>query len=126
MKIADEYLDPGCLMRGHADEDGLCSYPCPSCVRERRLRELRKRSIRSLLGEYGRQILRQYNEAGFNHCASLTFHGPHYVTYESRRVPAAILTATMGALTCATRSRCRPEFRAWARLSLLWTFMVIG
>jgi hypothetical protein len=29
-----------------------------------------------------REILRQYREAGFDHCASLPYRGPHYVTYE--------------------------------------------
>ena len=37
---------------------------------------------RSEWANAARQVLRQYNEAGFNHCASLTFHGPHYVTCE--------------------------------------------
>ena len=37
---------------------------------------------RSEWANVARQILRQYNAAGFNHCASLTFHGPHYVTYD--------------------------------------------
>jgi hypothetical protein len=32
--------------------------------------------------DLARLILRQYAAAGFNHCASLPYHGPHYVTYE--------------------------------------------
>lgn len=122
MKISDEYLDPGCLMRGHADEDGLCSGPCPSCDRERHLRELRKRSIRSLLGEYGRQILRQYDEAGFNRCASITFHGPHYVTYDR----GEFRLRPYGPWARYRRSfEVRPEFIP-GEVEPLWTFMVIG
>lgn len=121
MKIADEYLDPGCLTRGPVDEDGLCSGPCPSCDRERHLRELRKRSIQSLLGKYGRQILRQYNEAGFNHCASLTFHGPHYVTYDR----GEFRLRPYGSWARYRHSfECRPETVPWQE-DLLWTFMVL-
>jgi hypothetical protein len=41
-RSVSEELDPGCLMRGKIDKDGLCSGPCPSCAQERRRREREK------------------------------------------------------------------------------------
>jgi hypothetical protein len=37
-RSVSEELDPGCLMRGKSEKDGLCSGPCPSCAQERRRR----------------------------------------------------------------------------------------
>ena len=85
------------------------------------MRELRKRSIRSLLGEYGRQILHQYNAAGFNHCVSLTFHGPHYVTYDRGEF---YLRPYGLAARWRYSFHCRPETVPWQE-DLLWTFEVM-
>lgn len=122
MKIADEYLDPGCLMRGRADKDGLCSGPCPSCDRERYLKALRSRTIQSETGRHARQILGQYNA---HHAQNIKlgyrFHGPHYVTYERRE----FRLLPYGSWARYRHSfRCDPEFVSWQD-EPLWCFNVL-
>jgi len=79
-------------------------------------------------GEHARSILRQYNEAGYNSCASLTFRGPHYVTYQR---------GEFRLLPCGPWARyrhsfeCRPEFipgcgfGSRSEAEPLWTFVVL-
>lgn len=72
-------------------------------------------------GEHARSILRQYNEAGYNSCASLTFRGPHYVTYQR---------GEFRLLPCGPWARyrhsfeCRPEFIP-GEPEPFWTFVVL-
>jgi len=71
--------------------------------------------------EHARSILRQYNEAGFNHCASITFHGPHYVTYER----GEFRLQPYGSWARYRHSfEVRPEFLP-GQEEPLWTFMVV-
>jgi hypothetical protein len=72
-------------------------------------------------GEWARSILHQYDLAGFNRCASLPFHGPHYVTYER----GEFLLRPFGAWAEYRHSfQCRPEFLP-GEAEPLWTFMVL-
>ena len=119
-KLADEFLDPGCFMRVRA-EDGLCVGHCSECDRERYLRALRRRVFQSELGKAAHEILRQYNEAGYNSCASLTFRGPHYVTYqwgEFRLLPCGPWAKYRHSF------ECRPEFIP-GEAEPIWTFVVL-
>ena len=70
--------------------------------------------------DLARQILHQYNAAGFNRCASLTFHGPHYVTYDRGEFR---LRPYGGWARYRHEFECRPQFLP-GEIEPLWTFMV--
>ena len=75
---------------------------------------------RSEWASAARQILRQYNDVGFNHCASLTFHGPHYVTYDR----GEFILWPYGSWARYRHSfECRPEVVSWQD-EPLWIFQV--
>jgi hypothetical protein len=72
-------------------------------------------------GEHAREILHQYNEAGYNSCASLTFRGPHYVT----QTKGEFFLRPFGAWTKYRHSfECRPEFIP-GEPEPIWTFIVL-
>ena len=75
---------------------------------------------RSEWANAARQILQQYNAAGFNHCASLTFHGPHYVTYDCGEFR---LRPYGGWARYRHEFECCPEIVPWQD-ELLWVFQV--
>ena len=76
---------------------------------------------RSEWANAARQILRQYNEAGFTHCASLAFHGPHYVTYDR----GEFILRPFGRIAKYRYSfECRPEVVSWQD-EPLWIFQVM-
>jgi hypothetical protein len=83
--------------------------------------KVRQRIFWTQWGEWAREILRQYDEAGYNHCASLPFHGPHYVTYEHGQ----FYLRPYGAWAeYRYWFECRPEFLP-GREEALWTFVVM-
>jgi hypothetical protein len=68
-----------------------------------------------------RQILRQYAEAGFNSCASLTFRGPHYVTYHQ----GEFTLRPYGAWKRYRHTlKCLPVVVPWQD-EPIWTFVVM-
>jgi len=76
---------------------------------------------RSEWANAARQILQQYNAAGFNHCASLTFHGPHYVAYDR----GEFILQSFGAFAGHRYSfECRPEVVS-GQDEPLWIFQVM-
>lgn len=69
-------------------------------------------------GEHAREILRQYNDTGLNRCASLPFHGPHYVVH----IRGDFFLRPFGPWADYRHSfECRPEFIP----EPLWTFAVL-
>ena len=75
---------------------------------------------RSEWANTARQILRQYNDSGFNHCASLTFHGPYYVVYYR----GEFILRPFGSFAKYRYSfECRPEVVPWQD-EPLWIFQV--
>jgi hypothetical protein len=75
----------------------------------------------SYYGDQARQILRQYAEAGFNSCASLTYRGPHYVIWER----GEFYLRPFGPWARYKHSfRCIPEFFP-GEAEPLWCFSVM-
>jgi hypothetical protein len=74
------------------------------------------------IAEHAREILRQYNEAGYNSCASLTFHGPHYVTFHQ----GTFMLRPFGAWAKYRHSfRVTPDYDFGRLEESIWIFNVL-
>lgn len=83
--------------------------------------KIKPRVLWTQWGEHAREILHQYDEAGYNCCASIPFHGPHYVTYER----GDFKLFPFGPWAEYRHSfECRPEFLP-GQAEPLWIFVVM-